>query len=145
MIKFPKNIFLVCKNGINLSKRTLFSRQALHLEGFQKLRLNFAVKKSDSEFTYEIQHSPLHKLLKSTKLWTFRATKNDEHIDLLRHSLHRIYANCSEIQEHEDVIDLNKLGPMTMRLFHVLDLPEKALQVQFQFDLYKYYALLSSS
>lgn len=145
MIRFTKNVLLICKNAENLSKRTLFSRQALHLEGFQKLRLNFAVKKSDSEFTYEIQHSPLPKLLTSTKLWTLRATKNDDHIDLLRYSLKRIYDNCSTIQEPTEVRDLIKLGPMTMRLFHILDLPEKALQVLIPIDLYKYFCAITMS
>lgn len=129
MIKFTKNVFSICKNEVNFSKRTLFSRKTLHLEGFQKLRLNFEVKKNDSDFFFEIQNSPIPKLLTLTKLWTLRATRNKDHIELLWHSLNRIYENSSTIQEKEEVNDLKKLGPMTMRLFHHLDLPENALQV----------------
>lgn len=141
MITFTKIVFSICKNEMNLSKRTLFSRKSLYLEGFQKLRLNFEVKKSDSDFLYEIKHSPIPKLLISTKLWTLRATRNDEHIDLLRHSLNRIYENFSTIVEREEINDLNKLGPMTMRLFHHLDSPEKALQV----NIWTYFTLIYSN
>lgn len=130
MIKCTKNVFLIGQTGINLSKRMLFSKKSLHLDGFQKLRLHFKIKKSDAEFLFEIQHSPIPQLLVSTKLWTLRATTNDEHIDLLRHSLKRIYENCSAIQENEEVYNLKRLSPMIMRLFHHLDLPDKALQVR---------------
>lgn len=133
MIKCTKNVFVICKNGINLSKRTLFSKKSLHLDGFQKLRLNFKIIKSDAEFLFEIQHSPIPKLLISTKLWTLRATMNDEHIDLLRQSLNRIYENCSAIQEEEEVYNLKRLSPMIMRLFHHLDSPDKALQVHIKY------------
>lgn len=62
-------------------------------------------------------------------MWTIVATNASGEIDLLHHSLKRIFENCSEIQDDQDVHNLSQVGPSVMRMFHYLDLPMKALKV----------------
>lgn len=129
MLGFKRIAFSIAKNNIHISNRTLFSERALTLEGFRKARLNFRIIKNDDHLHYEIQNSSIPTLVNSTKLWTLATSKIDTHIDLLRQSLTRIYANTSEIQTLKDINNLHHLGPMTMNTFYHLDLPEKALEV----------------
>lgn len=129
MIKFNRSTFSFIKNISNVSQRSLFSDRSLFLEGFRSARLNFRLRANDDYLHLEIRNSAIPRLVNSTKLWTLATTKSDEHIDLLRQSLTRIYANTSEIQMLENVRNLYNLGPMTMCTFHHLDLPEKALEV----------------
>lgn len=129
MLGFERSVFLFSKNILHVTQRTLFSEKTLYLEEFRKTRLNFRIFKEDDHLEYEIQHSSIPKLVKTTKEWTLATTKSDQHIDLLRRSLKHIYENTSEIHERQDTRNLYNLGSMTMQLFHQLDLPDKALEV----------------
>lgn len=129
MWKFTKSALLIGKNIAKISKRTLISPKDLRLYGFKNSRLRFKIYKNSAEFRSEIQNLSIPALVNSTKLWTLGATKKDDQIDLLRQSLNRIYENSHQIQEPEDVANLYHVGPMAMRMFHHLELPEIALQV----------------
>lgn len=133
MIKFKTAAYLLSKNVINVTKRSLFSDRFTFLEGFVKMRLNMSpthhFAKSEEEFIHEIKNATISTLLHSTKLWTLMASEKSDHIELLQRSLNRIHNNCSEIQNPQDVNRFIELGQMTMRLFDHLELPDKAIQV----------------
>lgn len=129
MMKFTKCGILISENIIKLSKRTLINGLALGIARYEKNRQIAKLQKNTSHFMYQINHSPIPDLLHSTKLWTVMVTNLDGELDLLKHGLTRVYEHCSEIQAEQDVGALHDLGPSTIRMFHYLDLPMKALKV----------------
>lgn len=146
-MKFTKSGFLINENIIKLSKRTLINGLALGIARYEKNRQIWKLRKNNSHFLYNINNSPAHKLPHETKLWTFMVTNLDGELDLLKHGLTRVYENISDFQSEivseRDIKDLHELGPMTMRMFHYLDLPEKALEVSpFFFHLYIFFGSL---
>lgn len=128
-MKLTKCAFFISENIIKISKRTLINGTALGMTGYEKNRQYHKSKKNISQFLYHINNSPTQDLLHMTKLWTFRTTDLDGELDLLEHGLTRIYENHGDIQAERDIRELYTLGPSTMRMFHYLDLPKKALKV----------------
>lgn len=132
MIKFKRCAFLIGQNILNLSQRTLFSEKALFLQNFQKKVPKYGIKTDNNcQIVNPIKNLSIPSLLK-INLVTQVAIKNDEHIEVFRQRLIRIYGDS--IQKPEE---LTQLGPVTMQLFHQLDWPEKALEVNISnFRLY---------
>lgn len=129
MLKFQPAVYLLSKNIINISKRSLFSDRFTFLEKFLKLRLN-TVGKCEIEFQHEIQHATIPTLLNATYQWILTTSTKPGHIELLQQSLNRLHDNRSMIEHSQLAFQFDQLGQMTMRLFDHLELPEKALQVR---------------
>lgn len=103
--------------------RTLYSERALGLTKYEKSKVLFEKKITNSQFMGSIRTQPLDKLVKTTNLWCFTLKNESGDIDLLRLSLQRIF-------EEDQGIYSTKLGPLVMRMFYYLNLPAKALQVR---------------
>lgn len=128
MMKFNRSAFLIGNNIFNVSKRTLFSEKYLFGKRLQKRRPTFRTETDNNcQFANQLKNISIPRLLK-TYLQTQVATRNDEHIEILRQRLIRIYENSNK--EPVDTPCLYQLGPEIMQWFHQLDWPEKALQVE---------------
>lgn len=130
MMNFNRSAFLIGKNILNVSKRTLFSEKYLFEKRLQKRRPKFGTEKDNNcQFANQLKNISIPRLLK-TYLQTQVATKNDEHIEILRQRLIRIYENSNKHPNPLDIPYLYHLGPAIMQWFHQLDWPEKGLQVE---------------
>lgn len=103
--------------------RSLYSERFLGISNYEKQRLSLSDHQFDSQrLKYDIEMGDTDSLLLSTKRAMFVVDKSMDHLMLIRDSL-------SRIQRNPNVANRFVLGPVAMRMFHYLNMPDMALQV----------------